>query len=62
MRVLELRWVDLGQLPNTHPAALSLLLLNRTEKMRWKSSCVETDREIIYQLPSQEKQASLGDN
>lgn len=40
--ISKLWWIDLGQLPDTHPAALSLPLLNRTgEKIRWKTSWVK---------------------
>lgn len=37
--ISKLWWIDLGQLPDTHPAALSLPLLNWTrDRIRWKTS------------------------
>jgi len=46
---------DFDCLPDPHPAALSLPLLNRTkEKTRWKSLLV--DKEITLELLSQAKQ------
>lgn len=50
-------WVDLGYGPNTHPAARSLPLWNRTGR----ENCVKklmgqhNDREIAYQLPPRGK-------
>jgi len=40
MHYCSMWWVDPGGLLDTHPAAFSLLLLNRTRenKVRWKSS------------------------
>ena len=57
-------WVDLGQLPDAHPAALSLPLLNRIGEENRMEKLVgrDKDREIAYQLPSRAKQTQLGEN
>lgn len=49
------QWVDLSQLPDAYPAALSLPLLDRTggEEKKKKLVGKGKDAEISYQLPSQ---------
>lgn len=48
----ELWWVDLGQLEDTSPGALSQ---GQEEEIKWKSS-----GEITYELPSQVNRLNLG--
>lgn len=57
-------WVDLGCLPDTSPAALSLCLLSRTggENEIKKLMEQDKDKEIMYQLLSRANQTQLGEN
>lgn len=52
--VETLLWVDLGMLPDPHPAALSFPLLNKTggENKMKKLIGQGKDQKIIYQLLS----------
>lgn len=56
--------IDCGQLPDAHPAVLSLSFLNRKEWENKMQKLVELDkdREANYQFPSRTKETSLGEN
>jgi len=53
-------WVDLGWLPNAHPAALALPLLSRTggENKMQKLVRQDKDGEITQELPPWAKQTT----
>jgi len=53
--------VNLGQLPDTYPAMLSSLLLNRIrgENKMEKLIGQDKDRELTYQLPPWAKQSTI---
>ena len=54
-------WLNLGQLPDTYPAVLSLPLLHRIggENKMEKLIGQDKDRAITYQLPSWTEQCQL---
>lgn len=56
-------WSDLGQLPDAHPAACSVLsLMEQGEKIRWKSSWVKIKTGKSLTNYCQTKQTWLGRN
>jgi len=59
--IIILWQVDLGWLPDAHPAALSLPLLNRTGEENKMEKLVgqDKDRKTAYQLSSQTKRTQL---